>query len=410
MSNTDNHQNGTFSDVWEKDSEKVEESTPESLQLIESGKYNGNQHIDFSESRIVNRYDTNESDDEEVSLLHGNFEKIPMKDFHAEIRAYKDVEDFVNRTLLILNLQQTGLPEIIDAMLRKLHEKKDVEPTFSMEEARQAIFTQDSVHTLSRTIQGTTTSEDSGFDFDQSWICTMCELSNLTRRHVVITRLSHPANLGSTSQEVQLVILVLTPTKEKSTKSALETARTFATLFVDLDYRHKLLEAPTEFEFKNLLQMRTKLLISQQGLPENRKSHLFLSDFAQDDAETSRCPIGKGLLNDLRRRLPHYWSDYRDGVVGKRTIHKVISTTFFLYFACVLPNIAFGMLNDNNTGGIIGVQKILFSQCVGGILFAVFGGQPLIVLLTTAPLALYTKSLYIFYLTEWCLIFICSSN
>ena len=61
MSNTDNHQNGTFSDVCEKDSVKVEESTPESLQLIELGKYNGNQHIDFSESRIVNRYDTNES-------------------------------------------------------------------------------------------------------------------------------------------------------------------------------------------------------------------------------------------------------------------------------------------------------------------------------------------------------------
>ena len=41
---------------------------------------------------------------------------------------------------------------------------------------------------------------------------------------------------------------------------------------------------------------------------------------------------------------------------------------------------------------VIGVKKILFSQCVGGILFALIGGQPLIVLLTTAPLALYTKS------------------
>ena len=38
------------------------------------------------------------------------------------------------------------------------------------------------------------------------------------------------------------------------------------------------------------------------------------------------------------------------------------------------------------------VQKVLFSQCVGGLLFAFCGGQPLIVLLTTAPLALYTKS------------------
>ena len=52
-----------------------------------------------------------------------------------------------------------------------------------------------------------------------------------------------------------------------------------------MDYRHKLLEAPTEFEFKQLLQLRTKLLISEQGLPEHRKSHLVLSDFAQDEAE-----------------------------------------------------------------------------------------------------------------------------
>ena len=72
------------------------------------------------------------------------FQKIPMKDFHAEIRAYKDVEDFLNRTLLILNLHKTGLTEIIDAMLAKLHEKEDIGSQFTMEEARQAIFTQDS--------------------------------------------------------------------------------------------------------------------------------------------------------------------------------------------------------------------------------------------------------------------------
>ena len=53
------------------------------------------------------------------------------------------------------------------------------------------------------------------------------------------------------------------------------------------------------------------------------------------------------------------------GVVGKRTIHKVISTTFFLYFACVLPNIAFGMLNDNNTGGIIGKTNFILQEHLG---------------------------------------------
>ena len=41
------------------------------------------------------------------------------------------------------------------------------------------------------------------------------------------------------------------------------------------------------------------------------------------------------------------------------------------------------------------VEKVLYSQTFGGLVFAFFGGTPHIVLLTTAPLALYTKSMYI---------------
>lgn len=39
------------------------------------------------------------------------------------------------------------------------------------------------------------------------------------------------------------------------------------------------------------------------------------------------------------------------GVVGNKSIQKTISTTFFLYFACLMPSIAFGVLNANNTKG-----------------------------------------------------------
>lgn len=42
------------------------------------------------------------------------------------------------------------------------------------------------------------------------------------------------------------------------------------------------------------------------------------------------------------------------GVTGRRTIPKLISTTLFLYFACLLPSIAFGVLNSRNTNGQIG--------------------------------------------------------
>lgn len=67
-----------------------------------------------------------------------------MKDFHAEVRANRDVEEFLNKTLLMLDIQKTSPSQIIDAMLKKLHDEKDVGSTFTIEEARQAIFTQDS--------------------------------------------------------------------------------------------------------------------------------------------------------------------------------------------------------------------------------------------------------------------------
>lgn len=69
------------------------------------------------------------------------------------------------------------------------------------------------------------------------------------------------------------------------------------------------------------------------------------------------CRFGLGIREDLSRRLPHYISDYKDGLTGVKTPQKVLSTTLFLYFACILPAIAFGVLNDHNTHGKIGWQS-----------------------------------------------------
>jgi len=46
---------------------------------------------------------------------------------------------------------------------------------------------------------------------------------------------------------------------------------------------------------------------------------------------------------------------------------------------------------------IADVKKVIYSQTIGGLVFAIFGGQPMVILLTTAPLALYTKGLSQFY-------------
>ena len=63
----------------------------------------------------------------------------------------------------------------------------------------------------------------------------------------------------------------------------------------------------------------------------------------------------------FRKRLPYYGSDFVDGFVGDRTLQKTVSATIFLYFACILPAMAFGVLNAQNTSKkIFGVPK----QCI----------------------------------------------
>lgn len=57
-------------------------------------------------------------------------------------------------------------------------------------------------------------------------------------------------------------------------------------------------------------------------------------------------------------------------------------------------------LPDHSTSS--GVQKSIVGQSIGGLLYALFSGQPLVVLLTTAPLALYTHGAVRVVVGRWC--------
>uniref|UniRef100_A0A8C0HIX2 Solute carrier family 4 member 11 n=1 Tax=Buteo japonicus TaxID=224669 RepID=A0A8C0HIX2_9AVES len=258
-------------------------------------------------------------------------------------------------TSIILDETATSLDDVLREMLKHFAEDpENMEPSCNFEKIMSTLFTdsgtprEGNVHLLSDTIQGVTATV-TGVQYQQSWLCIICTIKSLQRRHVCISRLERPQNWGENSCEVRFVILVLAPPKMKSTKTATEVGRTFATMFSDITFRQKLLETKTEEEFK-------EALVHQR--------HFF-------------APIMYAL-------------DFTDGVIGNnKAIGKYITTMIFLYFACLLPSIAFGSLNDENTRGAIDVQKTIVGQCIGGLLYALFSGQPLVVLLTTAPLALY---------------------
>jgi hypothetical protein len=111
---------------------------------------------------------------------------------------------------------------------------------------------------------------------------------------------------------------------------------------------------------------------------------------AADDGLTRTGRLCGGLINDLKRRLPHYASDWRDGLHP-----KVAGATLFLYFACLANAVAFGGLTGIVTGGEIGTLEMIVATAVGGISFALLSGQPLTILGGTGPIVIFTGLLYL---------------
>lgn len=96
-----------------------------------------------------------------------------------------------------------------------------------------------------------------------------------------------------------------------------------------------------------------------------------------------------GIINDIRRRLPHYGSDFREGLNS-----KVIASVTFLFFACLANAVAFGGLTSLMTGGQIGTVEMIVATAAGGVIFALFSGQPLTLLGGTGPIVIFTGLLY----------------
>ncbi|XP_020738546.1 solute carrier family 4 member 11 isoform X6 [Odocoileus virginianus] len=334
-------------------------------------------------------------------LLHTSRKYLKLKNFEEEIRAHRDLDGFLARARIILNETATSLDDVLRAMLCRLaQDPYNSEPDCNLDLLMAMLFTDSgapmegkAVHLLSDTIQGVTATV-TGVQYQQSWICILCTSKALLRRHVCISRLVRPQNWGQNSCEVRFVILVLAPPKMKSTKTATEVGRTFATMLLDITFRQKLLKTHTEEEFKEALVQQRQLLTVMSHCPsismDYSMSSICLFRHPQPPQQKDFLPMGKGIQEDIARRFPVYPLDFTDGIIGKnKAVGKYITTTLFLYFACLLPTIAFGSLNDENTKGVIDVQKTVAGQSIGSLLYALFSGQPLVVLLTTAPLALY---------------------
>ena len=67
-----------------------------------------------------------------------------MKDFAAEIRAHLDVEQFLSQAQLMLDIHETNVERILDAMLHHLLDNDEQSGPAAFQDAKKVLFTHDS--------------------------------------------------------------------------------------------------------------------------------------------------------------------------------------------------------------------------------------------------------------------------
>jgi len=323
------------------------------------------------------------------SLSHTKRRLLPMKNYHDEARAMKDLQKFLANPVLLFKIHYTQIKDIILEMIRKLATQKP-ELQLNVDDVMKHLIDDEADYKLKDVIQGMASDDHNEPETDQSFITVIGQTPALQENQVVMCLLPNPVNLGPSAEEVHFICLVLSPMKEKKIKSAVEVGRTYATLLANYKLRRALITSHDATEFSRKFELEVHRIYTEHRWEgeEGQKSE------NREENKPYKFMIGIDLWQDIKRRAPHYPSDFYEGLNSCNSIAKIISTIFFLYFALILPCIAFGVLNGVNTDDKMDVRKVIVSQAFSGLAFSLFGGQPLVVCLTTAPLAIYTKVIY----------------
>ncbi|CAI9775681.1 unnamed protein product [Fraxinus pennsylvanica] len=108
--------------------------------------------------------------------------------------------------------------------------------------------------------------------------------------------------------------------------------------------------------------------------------------------ENLRSPF-KGVVNDVKGRLACYKNDWFDACGSGA---RILAPTAYIFFASALPVIAFGEQLSRETDGNLSTVETLSSTAICGIIHAIFGGQPLLILGVAEPTIIMYTYLYTF--------------
>uniref|UniRef100_A0A0N4Z2E9 Anion exchange protein n=1 Tax=Parastrongyloides trichosuri TaxID=131310 RepID=A0A0N4Z2E9_PARTI len=91
-----------------------------------------------------------------------------------------------------------------------------------------------------------------------------------------------------------------------------------------------------------------------------------------------------GLILDIKRKLPHYISDFTDAFNL-----QCMATICFMYFALLAPIVTFGGLLEEATHQRMAAMENIFAGALSGVIYHLFSGQPLTIIGSTGPVLVF---------------------
>ena len=260
------------------------------------------------------------------------------------------------QSLVLLNLQAVHLADCFDAVCRELQSRGLADG-----EALQQIQVE-----LGRRADG-------GPDVLDNGVATIhCQLPTSSPYVQALVRLAEPIASKAADGEPILFIWILLSDQETHPHTA--AAAEFTALMDEPVFRTGALAAETVDELDELYARELDREIHFGHVPPElqRTGRLF-----------------GGIINDIKRRAPHYRSDFTDGLN-----FKAIASVGFLFFACLAPAVAFGGLLGVLTGGALGAVEMIVATAICGVAYALVSGQPLTILGSTGPVIIFMGILY----------------
>ncbi|KAK9917031.1 hypothetical protein WJX75_000146 [Coccomyxa subellipsoidea] len=103
--------------------------------------------------------------------------------------------------------------------------------------------------------------------------------------------------------------------------------------------------------------------------------------------------FGKGIAEDVHGRIPWYRHDWVDGYsYGIR----LLAPATYIFFASVIPALAFGQQLFIATDGQLSGVQVLIATAITGTVQALVGGQPLLIIGVAEPIVLIYSFMYSF--------------